>query len=114
MMDRRIEGAAMECIESDWKLFRTLIPVWRERYVEKQLAKIKGKLVQEEAPSDIFWSVYGIMKKQAKVLTDSFDNVSRSSMHVYLLTMYSYKIITLDDLKDFSGELRMWAGSAFR
>ena len=105
----------MECIESDWKLFRTLIPVWRDRYVEKQLAKIREKLVQEtEAPADIFWSVHDITKKQVKVLTDSFDNVSRSSMHLYLLTMYSYKIITLDDLKDFSEELRTWAGSAFR
>lgn len=105
----------MECIESDWKLFRTLIPVWRERYVEKQLVKIQNKLQQKsEAPSDIFWAVHDITKKQAKVLTDSFDNFSRSSMHIYLLTMYSYKIITLEDLKDFSEELRTWADSAFR
>lgn len=105
----------MECIESDWKLFRTLIPVWRERYVERQLAKIQNTLQQKDAsPTEVFWSVHDITKKQAKVLTECFDNISRSSMHIYLVTMYSYKIITLGDLNDFSEELRTWAGSVFR
>ena len=105
----------MECIESDWKLFRTYSCLERPLCRKNKLAKIREKLVQEtEAPADIFWSVHDITKKQAKVLTDCFDNFSRSSMHIYLLTMYSYKIITLGDLNDFSEELRTWAGSVFR
>lgn len=105
----------MECIESDWKLFRTLIPVWRDRYIEKQLVKVNEKLAQKaEAPADIFWDVHKLINKQAKVLTECFDNFSRSSMHISLVTMYNYKIISLGDLNDFSEELRTWAGSVFR
>lgn len=43
--------------ESDWKLFKKLIPIWQERYMTKLNKEYIGILIQDKEASTIFWEL---------------------------------------------------------
>lgn len=45
----------MNCKESDWKLFRKLIPVCQERYMTKLNKEYIGILIQDKKASIKMW-----------------------------------------------------------
>ena len=94
-----------EIKKSDWKLFQERVPEWQEAYMEKleegyvKLLKGKGN------PSDKFWKLEKKIKTDRKHIGVVIE-MSKSDMLYDLLKMLREKVITTDDLEDFSDELK--------
>ncbi|MBC8548679.1 MAG: hypothetical protein H8D23_03415 [Candidatus Brocadiales bacterium] len=97
----------MTYIESDWKIFRKRVPEWQERYLTIKNQEITKMLSDDrKTPTERFWEAKEQMKKDARILVDCFDGHSRGKMGWYLFLMHLHKVITDEDLVDFSDSLR--------
>lgn len=93
--------------ESDWKKFRTRVPEWRERYLEKQNQEIVDSLQQSgKTPTERFWEARDRIEQEARTLEACFDGHSRSKMTWFLLLMHRHGIVDADDLVEFSDDLQ--------
>ena len=91
--------------ESDWKTFRSKLPEWQESYMEKLNNEYAMLLAGPGKVSDKFWALEKRIwqdKKSVGVVAP----MSRSNMYLNLLNLLAEEIITLDDLDDFSDDLR--------
>lgn len=97
--------------ESDWKLFRKLIPVWQERYMAKLNKEYIGILIQDKEASTIFWELNDRIKK------DQYNpgvviEMRRSLLIENLISLIRHNVIIFDELNDFSDEIKesiqMW------
>ena len=93
--------------ESDWKKYSARLPMWRERYLAKQNARIARVLADpKKNHSERFWDALEEMEKEAKTLRACLDRHSRSNMMLSLLSMRAVGMINAEDLADFSEELQ--------
>jgi hypothetical protein len=93
--------------ESDWKLFRRIVPELRERYLEKTNEELKKLLLTpDQTPTQRFWNTHERIRKEAKILQQCLDGHSRSRMTSFIYTMLDHGLMDLDDLSGFSDELR--------
>ena len=94
-------------MESDWKKFGALLPVWRERYLAERNARIAHTLADpNRSETERFWDAQEQMQKEAKVLRRCLDDISRSKMPLRLLEMRNAGMIQREDLAGFSEELQ--------
>lgn len=97
--------------ESDWKLFRKLIPVWQERYITKLNKEYIDILIQDKNASTIFWELNDRIKKDRNS-PGVIIEMSRSLLVENLISLIKHNVITLDELNDFSEEtkesIQMW------
>ena len=95
-----------ECKESDWKLFRVKIVDWQENYMARLNQKIIKILSDEnKTQSDRFWKASKILasgKKSVGVVCE----LKRSMLNWNIVSLINQKVITMDDLSDFSSELQ--------
>jgi len=93
--------------ESDWKKFRVIVPVLRERYLAARNGVIAALLTDPaKTETERFWSAMAEMEKEAKVLRYCLDGHSRSKMWEYMLSMIHARMLTREDLAQFSDELQ--------
>lgn len=93
--------------ESDWKLFRKIVPGLRERYLKEKNRDLLMILTDpEKTPTEQFWNTEEKIRKEGKVLVECLDGHRRSRMFEYMALMYSYGMLKEEDLKDFSDELQ--------
>ena len=93
--------------ESDWRKFRDLVPVLRERYIAERNTKYREILEDsKKTETDRFWAVFGSMEVEARVLRSCLDGHSRSSMWMYLERMRRAGMLRKEDLAGFSTELQ--------
>ncbi|MBL9205358.1 MAG: hypothetical protein JNN01_09755 [Opitutaceae bacterium] len=96
-----------EPLESDWKKFRTMLPVWRERYLAEKNPRIAAVLTEtNQTPTDRFWRAERWIVKEARTLQRCFDDIRRSTMRVRLVEMRGAGVIRREDLNEFSQELQ--------
>jgi hypothetical protein len=101
--------------ESDWKTFRKMVPELRERYLEKTNEELKNLLLTpDQTPTERFWNTYEKITKEAKILHHCLDGHSRSRMVSFIYMMLDCGLMDLDDLSQFSDELRESARSWFQ
>ena len=94
-------------MESDWKKFSAMIPVWRERYLAERNARIVRKLTNpKKTETERFWDAEEQIPKEAKTLRRCFDDISRSKMWLRLMEMRAAGMLKREDLADFSAELQ--------
>ena len=97
--------------ESDWKLFKKLIPIWQERYMTKLNKEYIGILIQDKNASTIFWELNDRIKKDQNN-PGVIIEMSRSLLVENLISLIKHNVITLDELNDFSEEtkesIQMW------
>ena len=94
-----------EAIESDWKLFRSQLEPWRERYLTKVNKKLAAILADEELnDTDRFWKLKETCDQKARILSDCFDDIRRSTMKLRLAFMLKNKVISGEDLLAFQDE----------
>ncbi len=93
--------------ESDWKRFKAMVPEWRERYLSDRNIELIS-IFQGEAstPTGRFWSASERMEKIGGVLRVCLDDHKRSNMMSALRLMYHHQLISAEDLKGFSEEVR--------
>jgi len=93
--------------ESDWKAFRAMVPELRERYLMERNPELVAVLTDESlTPSERFWNTSERIGEIAKLLRTCLDGHTRSRMVEHLLLMYRYKMLTDDDLGNFSQALQ--------
>ncbi len=93
--------------ESDWKRFRGLIPMVRERYLAEQNAMILEILTDpNRSETERFWDALKRAKEIREILTDCLDGHSRSKMVLYMRLMLRANMMCQDDLFSFSDELQ--------
>ena len=91
--------------ESDWKLYKSKIADWQEGYMEKLCKEYIDLLSSDRLPSDRFWELENRIREDKRA-TGVVVNNSRSNMIGNILDLLYEGEITLDDLSDFSEELR--------
>jgi len=95
----------MESKTSDWKLFRQKIALWQESYMEA-LVKEYIMLLDDNLPaSRKFWELekrIKLDKKKPSVII----NLNKQQMLFDIVHLINDGAITMDDLLDFSNELR--------
>lgn len=94
-----------ECKESDWRLFRKYIPIWQENYMARLNKEYVALLTSDRNPSSNFWDVEKRINKDKKH-PGVCINMRRSEMITNIVIMIRDGVITMEDLKDFSEELR--------
>ena len=90
--------------EKDWKLFKKLVPLWQERYIQKLNKEYIDILSKNNSSAQNFWELENRIRQDKKHPGVILD-LRRSNMHMNLMLLLSLGVITLDDLKDFNKEL---------
>ncbi len=91
--------------ESDWKLFRKKMPGWQESHMEKLTKEYAVILAGSGSASDKFWELEKRINED-KLHVGVTARMSRSNMYHNLLALIDEGVITLDDLDEFSDDLK--------
>ena len=91
--------------ESDWKLFSKLLPEWQEAHMQRLVAEYAEIISGPGLASDKFWNLDKRMTRDKKVV-GLVARMSRSMMTINILNLINEGVITLDNLADFSEELK--------
>lgn len=95
----------MEILKSDWQLFRAKLPEWQEANMEKLIEEYASLLNEEKSASEKFWEL------EARIKTDKNNpgviiEMRKSDMVYNIIKLLNEHVISLDDLSDFSEELK--------
>ena len=91
--------------ERDWKLFRRKIVDWQEAYMDKLNKEYIEILSGEGNPSDKFWELEKRIKEDKKDCGVQCE-MSRSNQFYIMMSLLDEGAITMDDLNDFSDDLK--------
>lgn len=91
--------------EADWKLFRARISGWQEAYMEKLTQEYEAILNGDGNPSDKFWQLEQRIREDKRSPGVQVE-MRRFRLHFNLLLLLNDGVISLDDLNEFSDELR--------
>ena len=93
-------------MEKDWKLFKKKLGGWQEVYMDKLIEEYKSILNSDVSSFDKYCTlrkkIYDDYKSPGVLARD----VSRSNMLWILLGLLRDEAITMDDLDEFSDELK--------
>ena len=95
--------------ERDWKLFRRKIVDWQEAYMDRLNKEYIEILSVEGNPSDKFWKLEERIKTDKKTCGVQCE-MSRSNQFYIMMSLLNDGAITMDDLNDFSDELKDMIG----
>ena len=98
--------------ESDWKLFRKLLPEWQERYMGKLLGEYLTMIAGQGLASDRFWKLKERLQEDLRK-TGVRAEMKRSVMIMNLWSLLREGAISKDDLDGFSEELRQSLTTCF-
>lgn len=93
-------------MEKDWKLFRKKLGSWQEAYMDKLVEEYKSILNSDALSSDKYWALRKKIYEDYKSPGVLARDVSRSNMFIILLGLLRDEAITMDDLDEFSDELK--------
>ncbi len=94
-----------ECSKEDWKLFRSKIAEWQEKYIDRINKEYMSILQGCENPSEKFW------KLEARIKEDRNNpgvilQMRKSDMIHNIIALIKNNVIDIDDLDEFSDELK--------
>lgn len=96
----------MEISKSDWKLYREKIAGWQENYMDRLNREYIALLSSDEGnPSDRFWKLEKRIKSDRKHPGVMIE-MKKSSALFDIAGLIRLKVITYDDLADFSSGLK--------
>lgn len=96
----------MEISKRDWKLYREKIAGWQENYMDCLNKEYIALLSSNEGnPSDRFWKLEERIKKDRKHPGVMIE-MRKSSAVFDIVDLIRLKVITYDDLADFSADLQ--------
>jgi len=91
--------------KQDWKLFCERIPNWQERYMAALTKEYIMLLSAEGDASDKFWALEKRINKDKKCPGVTIE-LEKSEAIWDIAILLKDKVITMDDLADFSDELK--------
>ena len=92
--------------EKDWKLYREKLPEWQEAYMERLIKEYVELLNSDKAASEKFWTLDKRIRADRQSLGVRIIEERRSKLQNILTGLIIEHVISLDDLQDFSEELR--------
>ena len=92
--------------EKDWKQFRKMLLEWQEAYMERLTKEYIELLSSDMQASDKFWALDKRIKDDKKCTGVIARDISRSHMFQHIIDLMYEGAITVDDLKEFSEDLR--------
>ena len=92
--------------EKDWKLYRKKLPEWQEAYMERLIREYAELLKSDKAASEKFWALDKRIRADRKSLGVRVIEERRSKLQNILTGLIIEHVISVDDLQDFSEELR--------
>lgn len=95
----------MEPSKKDWKLFSNKIGSWQESYMEKLVQEYIAFLNSDLPASSKFWELEKKIKQDKKKPGVILEQ-SRRDMLFNIIRLINDGVITIDDLSDFTDELR--------
>ncbi|WP_281828443.1 MULTISPECIES: multidrug transporter [Lactobacillus] len=97
----------MEVSDYDWKLYRSLLPKWQERYMAKLNKEYIALLSENNNPSTNFWKLEKRIRYDIKSPGVAID-VRHSDFFVDILSLMNAGVISREDLVDFSKDVTDW------
>lgn len=91
----------------DWKLYRRLLPKWQERYIGKLNREYIKILSGDNNPSTNFWKLEKRIHQDRK-LPGVTISVVKKDFFISIMELLNTKVISRDDLNDFSKEVTDW------
>ena len=96
----------MDISKKDWKLFREKLSGWQGNYMEGLIKEYVNFLNDDEKPaSEKFWELEKRIKED-KRHPGVIIEMSKSQVLWDIVRLIRLKVITYDDLSDFSDELQ--------
>lgn len=95
----------MDCSKSDWKLFRNRIGDWQESYIGKLNRQYIDLLNGDGLASEKFWELNRRIREDRKSLGVQME-LRKPDLPYTLVNLLYEKVITEDDLEQFSSELQ--------
>ena len=96
----------MDINKKDWKLFREKLSGWQEKYMEGLVNEYVNFLNNDTKPaSDKFWELEKRIKED-KRHPGVIMEMRKSEAIWDIVCLTRLKVITYDDLSEFSGELQ--------
>lgn len=89
----------------DWTLFKALLPGWQESYMNRLNQQYVALLTGDQSPSEKFWALEKRIRRD-KQSSGVILEMSRSKMEWNLIAWINDGVISLEDLKEFSHELK--------
>ena len=97
----------MDISKKDWKLFRERLSNWQEKYMEGLVEAYANFLNDDKKPaSEKFWELEKRIKED-KRHPGVIMEVNKSEVIWDIVRLIRLKVITYDDLSDFSDELQL-------
>ena len=98
-----------EVTESDWKLFRELLPKWQESYMEMLIGQYIEILNGGSEASSRFWALEERINRDKLSSGVLVNDIRRSTMRYEIANLLSENVITLDDLDGFTEDIKGYA-----
>ena len=97
----------MDISKKDWELFREKLSGWQENYIEGLVKEYANFLNDDKKPaSEKFWELEKRIKED-KRHPGVIMEMSKSEAIWDIVRFIRLKVITYDDLSDFSDELQL-------
>ena len=98
-----------EVAESDWRLFKELLPKWQESYMEMLISQYIEILNDDSKASSRFWALEERVNRDKLSSGVLVNDMRRSTMRYEIANLLSDNVITLDDLDGFTEEIKSYA-----
>ena len=98
-----------EVTESDWKLFKELLPKWQESYMEMLIGQYIEILNGGSEASSRFWVLEERINRDKLSSGVLVNDIRRSTMRYEIANLLSDNVITLDDLDGFTEDINGYA-----
>ena len=92
--------------EKDWKVFRENLPEWQKAYMERLIKEYAELLNSDKAASEKFWALDKRIRADRQSFGVRVNEESGSKLKNILTGLIIEHVISVDDLQDFSEELR--------
>ncbi|MDB1868625.1 hypothetical protein ABG983_09065, partial [Collinsella aerofaciens] len=102
-------GHMRDVAESDWKLFKKMLPQWQERYMEKLIGQYVEILNGDSEASSRFWALEERLNRDKLSSGVIANDIRRSTMHREIANLLIDSVITLDDLDGFTEDIKSYA-----
>lgn len=95
----------VEPSKKDWKLYREKIGGWQEHYMERLVKEYADYLYSDLPASTKFWEIEKRIRRDRKTPGVCIQ-LRKSSMFWDIAEMINDTVISMDDLKEFSDDLK--------
>ena len=95
----------VEPSKRDWKLYREKIGEWQEHYMEKLVKEYADYLCSDLPASTKFWEIEKRIKRDRKTLGVCIE-LRKSDMFWDIAGLINDKVISMDELEEFSDDLK--------